>query len=212
MKKFNKIALLVMLSSITMQPAWADEAAMQSLKAKLANLTSFQGEFSQVVKDQEGNELQSGTGSIVLAQPLKIRWQQEMPDDTLFVSSGTTTYYYDAFAEQVTILDTTKLIDTTPFVLLTTQDNSQWSKYAVKREGDAYLITPKNRVDSQVEQLALMFDVTNEGLAQLTVNDISGQISTFNFRQSKVNVPVAERTFEFVIPEGVVVDDQTGVD
>lgn len=84
MKKFNKIALLVMLSSITMQPAWADEAAMQSLKAKLANLTSFQGEFSQVVKDQEGNELQSGTGSIVLAQPLKIRWQQEMPDDTLF--------------------------------------------------------------------------------------------------------------------------------
>ncbi|MEJ6473754.1 outer membrane lipoprotein chaperone LolA [Pseudoalteromonas piscicida] len=212
MKTVNKVALLAMLSSLVSQPVWADEAAMQSLKGKLAQLTSFQGQFEQVVHDQEGNELQTGSGSITLAQPLKIRWQQEMPDDTLFVSSGETTYYYDTFAEQVTVLDTTKLIDTTPFVLLTTQESGQWSKYNVELDRHQYLITPKNKVDSQVEQLTLSFDANNEGLAKLTVNDISGQVSTFSFKQSKVNVPVKDSMFEFVIPEGVVVDDQRGSD
>ncbi|CAM3643926.1 outer membrane lipoprotein chaperone LolA [Pseudoalteromonas sp. CO348] len=212
MKKFKQIALLTVLSNLFIQPVWADEAAMQSLKGRLAELTSFQGKFEQIVKDQEGNELQTGEGAITLAQPLKIRWQQEMPDDTLFVSSGATTYYYDTFAEQVTILDTTKLIDTTPFVLLTTQEDSQWLKYNVALNGQEYLITPKNKVDSQVEQLTLRFDDKNDGLALLKVNDISGQVSTFSFKESKVNVPVKESLFEFTIPQGVVVDDQRGSD
>ena len=112
----------------------------------------------------------------------------------------------------MTILDTTKLIDTTPFVLLTTQEDSQWLKYNVALNGQEYLITPKNKVDSQVEQLTLRFDDKNDGLALLKVNDISGQVSTFSFKESKVNAPVKESLFEFTIPQGVVVDDQRGSD
>lgn len=212
MKKHIKYSVLAMLFGAFAAPSLASSEDLQELKDKLAGIETFQGQFSQQVNDQQGNELQRGEGKITLAQPLKIRWQQSMPDETLFIASGDTTYYYDSFAEQVTLLDTIKLIDTTPFVLLTTQVTAQWQKYKVDKKDGQYLIAPKNKVDSQVELLTLTFAENNQGLSQLKVHDISGQVSTFQFHDSKVNQAVADSVFEFNVPDGVVVDDQRNSD
>ncbi|MEI5638629.1 MULTISPECIES: outer membrane lipoprotein chaperone LolA [unclassified Pseudoalteromonas] len=212
MKKLITYSVLAMLFGSVAAQSAASPEDLQQLKDKLAGLETFQGQFSQQVMDQQGNELQRGEGNITLAQPLKIRWQQSMPDETLFIASGNTTYYYDSFAEQVTLLDTVKLIDTTPFVLLTTQAAAQWQKYEVEQNDGKYLIAPKNKVDSQVELLTLEFAANNQGLSQLQVHDISGQVSTFEFHNSKVNLPVEDSVFEFTVPDGVVVDDQRNSD
>ncbi len=44
------------------------------------------------------------------------------------------------------------------------------------------------------------------------MHDISGQVSTFEFHNSKVNLPVEDSVFEFTVPDGVVVDDQRNSD
>ncbi|WP_440053050.1 outer membrane lipoprotein chaperone LolA [Pseudoalteromonas sp. T1lg65] len=212
MKKIlTTVALAVSTVTFTTD-VQAEQSAMDQLKQTLAKMTSFQGKFEQVVKDEQGNVLQQGAGQITLAQPLKIRWQQEMPDETLFVSEGKTTYYYDAFAEQVTIMDTNKLIDTTPFVLLTTQDMTQWNKYQVTLNTTTYEITPNETVESQVEKLTLEFNKSGDSLAKLSVIDVSGQLSSFTFKNTKVNETISDTTFQFTVPEGVVVDDQTQSD
>ncbi len=205
MKKFKYLALVV--GCFLSGQSFADDS--EALQQQLAAIKSFKAEFSQQVTDSQGEAIMQGEGNIALQQPMMIRWQQESPDDTLFVSNGDKTYYFDSFAEQVTIMNTHSLIDSTPFVLLTSKDPEQWAKYQVVATDAGFSVTPNKGVESQVEKLDISFNAKEQGLASLTVLDTSGQQSLFTFKDAKVNETLATQTFEFTIPEGVEVDDQS---
>ncbi|MDC9522206.1 outer membrane lipoprotein chaperone LolA [Pseudoalteromonas sp. Angola-31] len=205
MKKLN--SLLLVLGSLIATPSFADDS--QALQDKLATLKSFKAQFSQNVTDPQGQAVMQGEGTIALKQPMMIRWQQTNPDDTLFVSNGDKTYYFDSFAEQVTIMDTHSLIDSTPFVLLTSKDPAQWEKYSVQATDSGFSVTPNKGVESQVEQLDITFASNEQGLAKLVVTDNSGQLSSFSFNNTQVNTALDTSTFKFTPPEGVEIDDQS---
>lgn len=208
MKKLN--TLLLVLGSLVATPSFADDS--QALQDQLATLKSFKAQFSQKVTDKQGQAVMQGEGTIALQQPMMIRWQQTNPDDTLFVSNGDKTYYFDSFAEQVTIMQTSSLIDSTPFVLLTSKDPAQWEKYSVLATNSGFSVTPNKGVESQVEQLDITFAGNEQGLAKLVVTDNSGQLSSFTFNDAQVNTPLDKSTFEFTPPEGVEIDDQSNGD
>ncbi|ALS33243.1 outer membrane lipoprotein carrier protein [Pseudoalteromonas translucida KMM 520] len=205
MKKLN--TLLLVLGSLVATPSFADDS--QALQDQLASLKSFKAQFAQKVTDKQGQAVMQGEGTIALQQPMMIRWQQTNPDDTLFVSNGDKTYYFDSFAEQVTIMQTSSLIDSTPFVLLTSKDPAQWEKYSVMATNSGFSVTPNKGVESQVEQLDITFAGNEQGLAKLVVTDNSGQLSSFTFNDAQVNTPLDKSTFEFTPPEGVEIDDQS---
>lgn len=205
MKKIKYLALI--MGCLLSGQSFADDS--EALQQQLAAIKSFKAEFSQQVTDSQGEAIMQGEGNIALQQPMMIRWQQQSPDDTLFVSNGDKTYYFDSFAEQVTIMNTHSLIDSTPFVLLTSKDPEQWAKYQVVATEAGFSVTPNKGVESQVEKLDITFNAKEQGLASLTVLDTSGQQSLFTFKDAKVNEALAAQTFEFTIPEGVEVDDQS---
>ncbi|MEZ7187676.1 outer membrane lipoprotein chaperone LolA [Pseudoalteromonas sp. DY56-GL22] len=205
MKKIKYLALI--MGCLLSGQSFADDS--EALQQQLAAIKSFKAEFSQQVTDSQGEAIMQGEGNIALQQPMMIRWQQQSPDDTLFVSNGDKTYYFDSFAEQVTIMNTHSLIDSTPFVLLTSKDPEQWAKYQVVATDAGFSVTPNKGVESQVEKLDISFNAKEQGLASLTVLDTSGQQSLFTFKEAKVNEALAAQTFEFTIPEGVEVDDQS---
>lgn len=205
MKKLKYLA--VAISCVLSTTAIAGDS--QALQDKLAELKSFQAQFVQQVNDDQGESIMQGKGNIALQQPMMIRWQQASPDDTLFISNGDKTYYFDSFAEQVTIMNTNSLIDSTPFVLLTSKDPAQWQKYQVKATEAGFSVTPNKGIESQVEQLDIVFAQDQTGLEKLLVKDSSGQSSTFTFSDTKVNEQLANETFEFTIPENVEIDDQS---
>ncbi len=180
---------------------------LENLQIKLKSLTTFNAHFSQVVKDEQGNIVQQGAGTIALKQPNKINWQQTQPDETLFVSDGNQTFYFDSFAEQVTILETKDLIDSSPFVLLTSFDEKLWHKYTVEKLISSYKITPKSLGAAQVASLTVSF-ADNDAISSLVVVDVSGQTSDFIFTETKVNQVVDDAIFTFKIPEGMEIDDQ----
>ncbi|CAH9055479.1 Outer-membrane lipoprotein carrier protein [Pseudoalteromonas holothuriae] len=203
-KLFKCSAML--FSAVLSVSAVADAAS--DLKAKLSNINTFEAQFSQKVFDEQGNLLQQGSGNIALAHPLKIRWQQLQPDETLFVSDGNKTYYYDTFADQVTVMNTRGLIDTTPFVLLTSRADEQWAKYQVSQTQTGYKVTPNQGIESQVEVLEVEFS-KQHSLKAISVKDVSGQTSSFSFSDAQLNSQLPVELFSFVVPQGVIVDDQT---
>lgn len=205
MKKIKYLALI--MGCLLSGQSFADDS--EALQQQLAAIKSFKAQFSQQVTDSQGEAIMQGEGNIALQQPMMIRWQQQSPDDTLFVSNGDKTYYFDSFAEQVTIMNTHSLIDSTPFVLLTSKDPEQWAKYQVVATEAGFSVTPNKGVESQVEKLDISFNAKEQGLTSLTVLDTSGQQSLFTFKDAKVNEALAAQTFEFTIPEGVEVDDQS---
>ncbi|KZN62993.1 outer membrane lipoprotein chaperone LolA [Pseudoalteromonas luteoviolacea] len=208
--KFKSIALVLGVTIGAMSQAVASDA--ESLKSKLKALSTFQADFKQQVKDEEGMLLQDGEGNIALKYPSKIRWEQTAPDETLLVSDGKKTFYFDSFAEQVTVMNTAGLIDTTPFVLLTTQDKTQWQKYQVQKTEAGYRVSPKQNVESQVELLDIVFKKQGVEIDSISIKDASGQTSTFKFANSKTNLELDDASFTFKIPHGVVIDDQTESD
>ncbi|KPV95491.1 Outer-membrane lipoprotein carrier protein precursor [Pseudoalteromonas sp. P1-9] len=184
-----------------------DSKAQSELKTRLTQLNNLQADFSQTVIDNTGSEIMQGTGLLKIKRPEKLYWKQTSPDETVLVSDGTKTYYYDEFAEQVTILDSKKLIDNTPFALLTSADESLWQNYAVTHADNAFVITPTNQGQSQVERLELKFDA--DALRSMTVFDNTGQTSVYVFSKQQVNQTIDDAYFQFTIPADVLVDDQS---
>jgi outer membrane lipoprotein carrier protein len=205
----KKLYSLVSLCFFTLaNPLFASDADKQELKLKLASLKTFSAEFHQIVKDEQGVTVAEGKGNLLLESPLKMRWAQQQPDQTLFVSDGSKGFYYDSFAEQVTVMDSKRLIEQTPFVLLTSDDDKSWSNYSVEKEQISYVIKPIEVNGQQVEKLRVQFDEQGT-FAVVALTDVSGQTSSYTFSNTQTNTPIEQTQFEFVIPEGVFVDDQS---
>jgi outer membrane lipoprotein carrier protein len=200
-------ALSLCFLGLSLQVNASDEDK-QELKMKLANLKTFAAEFKQVVQDEQGVTVTEGKGNLFLESPLKMRWEQIAPDETLFVSDGVKGFYFDSFAEQVTVMDSKKLIEQTPFVLLTSPDDTIWLNYTVEKKRSSYVIKPLDLNGQQVEKLQVQFDGLGV-LASVALTDISGQTSSYTFSSADTNTMISETQFQFVIPEGVFVDDQT---
>ena len=197
----------ILLSSMLFFSPFLLADAKLDLQKELSKLTSFDAHFKQTVFDEQKQPLQHAKGQLQLQQPNQMRWQQE---DTLLVSHGEKTYFFDAFAEQVTIMNTESLIDSTPFVLLTHhQDKSLWNNYNVTAVNGSYELTPALGQQSQVEKLTLVFDGNGLGFKTILILDSTGQQTQFDFEQNKVNTPLDASLFQFTIPEGVAVDDQS---
>lgn len=186
----------------------ASDEDKQELKLKLSNVKTFVAEFNQIVKDEQGITVTEGKGNLYLESPLRMRWEQLQPDETLFVSDGTKGFYFDSFAEQVTVMDSTKLIEQTPFILLTSNEDKNWSNYTVEKDQSSYVIKPINVDGQQVEKLRLQFSPQGS-LALVALTDVSGQTSSYTFSNATTNNPISETQFQFDIPEGVFIDDQT---
>ena len=213
-KNLKIIAATLMSVSVFVTPqlfanSKSDETASVSnaLKEQLAQLNNLQANYQQQVFDNAGNKVMAGEGLVKLKRPEKLFWQQTSPDQTLLISNGEKTYYFDEFAEQVTILNSKKLINSTPFALLTSNDSELWQSYYVLFEDGKYLITPINKGESQVERLQLSF--AENLLTTMEVFDNTGQTSVYKFSEQKVNQAVNDTVFKFEIPAGVFVDDQT---
>lgn len=186
----------------------ASDEDKQELKLRLSSVKTFAAEFNQVVKDDQGVTVTEGKGNLLLESPLKMRWEQLQPDETLFVSDGSKGFYFDSFAEQVTVMDSKKLIEQTPFVLLTSNEDKSWSNYTVEKELASYVIKPIEVNGQQVEKLLVQFSEQGT-LALVALTDVSGQTASYTFSNAKTNTPISEGQFQFDIPEGVFIDDQT---
>lgn len=179
----------------------------QALKALIAQYDDMTANFSFTVVDEDKHTLQQGAGFFQLKKPSKLKWQQQTPDNTLLVSNGDKTYFYDDFAEQVTILNSSELIKNTPFILLTTDNDALWQNYNVEKTTTGFLLTPVESLKQQIERLALTFN--NEQLVGMAISDVSGQTSVYQFNNTKVNQKLDDVLFNFTIPDGVMVDDQS---
>ncbi|MCD9513488.1 outer membrane lipoprotein chaperone LolA [Photobacterium carnosum] len=198
------MSMLVAAPMLVASSAWA-ATSQQALSSRLDKVNAFSANFTQKVTSPDGEVLVNGTGDLSIKRPNLFRWKTKTPDESLLVSDGKTVWYYSPFVEQVTAMWLKDATEQTPFVLLTRNSASDWSKYNVAQLVDTFTLTPKDKTSSMdkfVVTVSKVGDVRN-----FSVVETDGQRSQYVLSDFKRTIPAAS-LFTFTPPKGVELDDQ----
>ncbi|WP_163130407.1 outer membrane lipoprotein chaperone LolA [Agarivorans sp. Alg241-V36] len=200
MKKLLSISFAALLSA----QAFANEAA-DELRAHLADLKGFQAQFKQTVIDADGVSIHEAEGKLSLARPVKLNWQQVMPEQDMIVSDGSTIWYYSPFVEQVTIMDASAAINQSPFILLADDRSESWQNYQVEKQQQGFLVKSK---DDPLQAAFWVKLNADNSISRFDIIESTGQRSQFDLQGFKANPSFSDKLFSFEIPKNTMIDDQ----
>jgi outer membrane lipoprotein carrier protein len=199
---------LALIASISVATASASDSALDSLVSQLADMSTFEADFIQSSRAQNGDILQQMQGKLSVAKPGKMRWETQDPYAQLVVSDGALLWIYDMDLEQVTIRNMDNRIQETPALLLSGNSEEIDANFVVSREGSdeasVYQLVPKD--PSQLFQ-SLEFHYSKQIPAKMMIYDAAGQVTEILFSAQRANQRIDGGAFIFDVPEGVDVID-----
>jgi outer membrane lipoprotein carrier protein len=175
---------------------------------KLGTIKFFSADFTQEVLDADGNVLKNASGTLAVKKPNLVHWNTAEPDESLIVSDGQTLWFLDPFVEQVSAFLIDKALMNTPILLLTSSDPELWQHYSVSSMNENNFLIHASDTNSQVKTLELRFKDNINELDSFTILDATGQLSTFKLSKLEQNISPDSALFNFIIPEGIELDDQ----
>ncbi|MFQ3249758.1 MAG: outer membrane lipoprotein carrier protein [Glaciecola sp.] len=179
--------------------------AKAELKTKLSHLISYSASFSQSISDATGKELQSSSGKLTLKTPNQLRWETELPDETLLIADGTTVWNVDPFVEQITVMHQHTITQNNPLMLLVSDDEQQWSSVEVKKLKSGFLV---NSNDENANIVSLVIEFNGNVLSRLQSTDRQQQKSLLVFSDIKQNQDIDASQFIFEVTDNYIIDDQ----
>jgi len=203
-------SLLWAIASVT-PFAWAADDAARKLAGKVdKRYNALQTLKADFVETYSGNGVQRReTGTLILKQSGKMRWDYASPTVKLFVSDGKTAYFYVPGEHQARKAPVKKLDDLhSPLRYLLGKTHLE-KEFDGLRMADAKLDpanavlagVPKNMAD-RVQQV--MFEVNPQGqIVRIVIEELDGASTEFRFNKIEENTPVADSQFKFVKPVGV---------
>ncbi|WP_293747699.1 outer membrane lipoprotein chaperone LolA [uncultured Paraglaciecola sp.] len=208
MNKFTQFKTLFLFIAILLSSPFSlatEMDAKQQLKVKLAELKTYQANFTQTVVDIENTVLQQANGRIVLQQPNNLYWELFEPNESVLLADGTNIWNVDPFLEQVVVYGADSALENNPLILLTDPDSSKWQEFEVSQSDNQFVITQKE-LNGGIESLRLVFN--GDTLVELESVDGQQQKSLLLFSEIKQNNSLPKDTFIFVKPDGYELDDQ----
>jgi len=167
-------------------------------------VNTFGAEFRQVVSDEDGAVIQDSSGSVVLARPLRFRWDYRVPFEQLIVSDGDTLWFYDADLEQVTVKTVGEYLDNSAALVLS-------AKHPIEETFDLQVMPSKEGVDwvratphdTRGTFQAIEIGFKGPNLGKMVLRDNFGQTTRLEFADIRRNPRVSDEKFRFIIPLGV---------
>jgi outer membrane lipoprotein carrier protein len=197
-------------SATVLAGLWFASAAQAQtpLDSYLEHLKTLRAEFSQVVTDGKGREVQNARGKLVIVRPGKFRWELTpvsgkgaSGSPQLMVADGKNLWFYDRDLEQVSVKPASSALTATPAGLLSGEGNIRelfTVSPAGRKEGfDWVLVTPKES-DADFREARLAFGKSE--LKRMVLKDKLGQTVRLDFETSERNPPVAETEVKFIPP------------
>lgn len=177
---------------------------VDELKSRLDKVETLQGEFTQIVKDKQGQVIQSGVGAFFIKRPGYFYWENKDPFAQIIVGNPQKLWIYDPDLEQVTVQkqeDTEGVYN--PSRLLSGDLSGLETSFNVKITSDRtetrFALTPKD-AQAQYESIVLQFDQIAP--ISFAFSDRLDQVTEVRFTKREVNRPVEQSRFEFVPPSG----------
>ncbi len=202
MRIFTQCAGVVFLSLI-MVTAQASQGE-KWLAEFFSKVDVFKAEFTQIVVDENRNEIQNSSGLVYLSRPDQFRWDYQKPYEQIIVGDGKKIWIYEPDLEQVTVKYQDQAVDNTPAQMLASdadiEDNFLIKDLGMKgKEAWVELIPKKEEATFLLIKLAF-----HQGLlSKMVLGDSLGNHTELTFTQVQSNPALADNIFVFTPPDDV---------
>lgn len=193
------IALSVSFAFLTWL-APAASADLKPLRDYFESVTSLQGSFDQVTRDERGEVVKRSKGRFSIKRPDRFHWFYKTPFEQRLVSNGEWLYSHDVELRQVTIRPIEEVLGVGPAVVLSGDFADLQDSFRVSEgeESGWYRLKPRSDDwDFQSVRLRLKDGVPDV----VAVSDGLGQTMRLKLADIERNVEVPEEHFQFDAPD-----------
>ena len=203
MKRSLQAVLLTVLV-MPLSSVFASDAgpARTELEQFANGLASFQAEFTQSVKSQDGRIQDQSEGKVWLQTPDKLRWVYTGDFPETIVADGTNIWVHDQALEQVTVKPQSAQATDSPLMILA--DISQLDEqFQVTELGDfeGMLLLELKSLDSESQFERILLGLRDGDISLMAMEDAFGLRTEIKFVNTSKNEPLEANIFNFIAPE-----------
>lgn len=179
------------------------------------HLHTLECEFSEIYSGSGSDRTESGT--LWLKKPGKMRWEYRSPKEKLFVGDGKNAWFYVPGERQVRRTSMRNLDDLrSPLAFLLgktrlqkeLRDLSLAPDVAPLAAGDVILKGVPRGLSDRFTQVLLEI-TADSSIKRIVLQEVDGATMEYRFSGQKEGVEIADRRFEFAVPDGVEVIDES---
>lgn len=175
------------------------------------HLQTLEAQFAESYSGAGMSRKESGT--LLLKKPGRMRWDYDAPRPKMFLTDGSTAWFYVPGEKQVRrapVKDIGDLRSPLRYLLGKMKLEKEFTGLAIATDakpmnaGDIVLRGVPKSMQERISQTLL--EVTPDGLiTRIVVEEMDGSVTEFRFLRQKENVQIADTRFKFVPPPGVEV-------
>lgn len=207
--RFAALVAAILLSAVAACAQVDVHALAAKIDSHYDHIQTLEAQFSETYTGAGMTRTESGT--LIMKKPGKMRWDYDTPHPKLFLTDGTTAYFYVPGEKQVRRTPVKQLDDLRSplrYLLGKTKlekefDGLSWAPDVKPNEPSDTVLrgVPKSMRD-RISQTLL--EITPEGLiTRIVVDELDGSATEFRFLQQRENVQIPNSRFTFEPPEGV---------
>jgi len=195
--------LAISVVAVVLAALWHSVSAADLVGDYFSSLNTFQADFSQIVIDGNGQELQNSSGEVWIQRPGHFRWDYRTPYKQLVVADGKKLWTYDEDLQQATVKTVEETLSSTPAMLLSgfrpLNEIMTWQRLD-DRDGKTWFRMDPKQADAAVEKVHIGFE--NKQLTVIEVEDGFANRTHIEFKNIKRNQAIKAERFRLELPPG----------
>ena len=202
--------MAILISLLAFNLSYSTEGPSLNINEYLNEIHSLQASFKQSIFSPENDVIDYTEGSVLLKKPGNIMWQFTVPSLKRIIVRNQKISTYDANLNQVVIVPFSDRYQSSLANILLKND-SLMSYYQITSETSNNNIYSVFLFQKESNNLFTKMKITvvEMLLTEIKLWDASGQSIAIIFDDVILNAPLADSSFEFSIPKGADVFDQT---
>jgi outer membrane lipoprotein carrier protein len=187
------------------------DALLKGVEARYNHAKTLQVTFQEDYT-APGRPRRSDAGLLMLRKPGKMRWDYTQPKGKLFVSDGKYLWLYtpdENRVEKMKLKESDDMRAPLAFLLGKLDFSKEFRNIQAKPEGSGTRITAEPKTDN-LPYSAVEFVVTSENIIrEVKVTGFDHSVLDFTFGNEHMNPVLESRTFEFQMPKGAQLVEDT---
>ena len=200
----------ILISLLAFNLSYSTEGPSLNINEYLNEIHSLQARFKQSIFSPANEVIDYTEGSILLKKPGNIMWQFTVPSLKRITVHDQKISTYDANLNQVVIVPFSDRYQSSLANILL-KNNSLTSYYQISSETSNNNVYSAILIQKESNNLFTKMKITvvEMLLTEIKLWDASGQSISISFDDIIQNAPMGDSSFEFSIPKGADVFDQT---